>query len=83
MQLVFSPHDETHCTLTISRSPKSSNMSCHTTILEIFYTLIISLVLVPKRKTRKTLKPFLILLAQQKFKCRDSYDPTILIKFYP
>jgi hypothetical protein len=55
MQQVFSPQDETHCTFN-SKSPRSSNMSCHTTTPKILDTLITSLVLIPK-KTCKTSKP--------------------------
>jgi hypothetical protein len=42
MQHLFSPQDRTHCAFIITRSPKSSHMSCHTTILEVIDTLIIS-----------------------------------------
>ncbi len=61
MQQVFSPQDETHYTFIITRSPKSSHMSCHTTTPKIFNALIISLV-GPQKKHAKTSRPFLDIL---------------------
>ncbi len=41
-----------------SKSPKTSNISYHTTIPEILDTFILSLVLVPKETRANTSKPF-------------------------
>jgi hypothetical protein len=50
--------DKTNFTLS-SRSPKTSNMSYHTTTLKILDTLILSLVLVLKKTHENTSRPFL------------------------
>jgi hypothetical protein len=44
---------ETHCAFIFTRFPKSSQMSCYTTILEILDTFIISLVLVSKENMQE------------------------------
>jgi len=61
MQQVLFPQDEIHCTFN-SRSPRSSNMNYHTTAPEILETLIISLVLIPEKKTCKTSRPLFNIL---------------------
>jgi len=59
---MYFSQDKTHFTLT-SKSPTTSNMSCHTTTLEIVDTLILSLMLVPKETHANTFKPFLDILS--------------------
>ncbi len=53
---------KTHSTFN-SKSPKTSNLSCHTTTPEIIDTFILSLVLVPKETRANTFKPFLEILS--------------------
>jgi hypothetical protein len=62
----------------LAQDPQShQTWTATTTTPEIFDTLIISLVLVPKNMQDL----FLTFLAQQKFKLHGSYEPTSLIKF--
>jgi hypothetical protein len=66
MQQVFSPQDETHYTFIITRSPKSSHMSCHTTTPKILDALIISLV-GPQKNMQRPLDLSLTFSMQGKF----------------
>ncbi len=57
-------------------------MNCHTTILEILNTLILSFCWSLKKHMQTPLDLFLTFLMQQKFNRRDSSNPVVLIKFY-